>query len=229
MTGVHSAWLTKAQSHSGLVRNSKFLEIVLGKQCLVGNQVEICGAVLKTVNDPVVFLHEHLFVDLFGRQAAWRPGDAEQALCIDSDEAGSTYSARGPHAHYFWSKTCHKLSFFVSCRDTLGKTQFCGSLLAAPLLTDVRRSTVGSGTREDIVTNPDEMRYMTRFMRDIGGPDLYVAIQTQIMCGVPTRRYFIVRDFVMKWDDMVHTRHRNFFYVLVVEPEPQCVATSSVA
>ena len=31
---------------------------------LVGNQVEICGAVLETVNDPVVFLHEHLFVDL---------------------------------------------------------------------------------------------------------------------------------------------------------------------
>ena len=35
------------------------------------------------------------------------------------------------------------ISFFVSCRDTLGKTQCCGSLLAAPLLTDVRRSTVG--------------------------------------------------------------------------------------
>ena len=32
---------------------------------------------------------------MFGRQAAWRPGDAEQALCLDSDEAGSTYSARG--------------------------------------------------------------------------------------------------------------------------------------
>ena len=102
-------------------------------------------------------------------------------------------------------------------------------LLAAPLLTDVRRSTVGSGTREDFVTNPVEMRYMTRFMRDIGGPDLYVAIQTQITFGVPTRRYFIVRDFVMKWDDMVYTGHRNFFYVLVVEPEPQCVAASSVA
>ena len=26
------------------------------------------------------------------------------------------------------------------------------------------------------MTNPDEMRYMTRFMRDFGGPDLYVAI-----------------------------------------------------
>ena len=34
----------------------------------------------------MVFLHEHLFVNLFGRQAAWRPGDAEQALCLDSDE-----------------------------------------------------------------------------------------------------------------------------------------------
>ena len=30
--------------------------------------------------------------------------------------------------------------------------------LAAPLLTDTRRSAVGSGTREDIVTMPDEMR-----------------------------------------------------------------------
>ena len=32
------------------------------------------------------------FVNLFGRQAAWRPGDAEQALCLDSDEAGFTIS-----------------------------------------------------------------------------------------------------------------------------------------
>ena len=30
VTGVQSAWLTKAQSHNGLVRSSKFLEIVLG-------------------------------------------------------------------------------------------------------------------------------------------------------------------------------------------------------
>ena len=56
-----------------------------------------------------------------------------------------------------------------------------------------------------------------------------MAIQTQITLGIPTWRYFIVRDFVMKWDDMVYTGHRNFFYVLVVEPEPQCVAASSVA
>ena len=34
----------------------------------------------------MVFLHEHLFVNLFGRQAAWRPGDAEQALCLVSHE-----------------------------------------------------------------------------------------------------------------------------------------------
>ena len=28
-----------------------------------------------------------------------------------------------------------------------------------------------------------------------------------------------MRDFVMKWDDMEYTGHRNFFYVLVVVPE----------
>ena len=48
---------------------------------------------------------------------------------------------------------------------------------------------------------------------------LSVAIQTQVTLGVPTRRYSIVCDFVMKWDDMEYTGHRKFFYVLVVVPE----------
>ena len=60
---------------------------------------------------------------------------------------------------------------------------------------------------------------MVHDARDIGGPDLYVAIQTQVTLGDPTRRYSIVRDFVMKWDDMEYTGHRKFFYVLVVVPE----------
>ena len=46
-----------------------------------------------------------------------------------------------------------------------------------------------------------------------------MVIQTQVTLGVPTRRYSIVRDFVMKWDDMEYTGHRIFFYVFVVVPE----------
>ena len=35
------------------------------------------------------------------------------------------------------------------CCGKLVMTRFCGSLLAAPVLTDTRRSTVGPGTHED--------------------------------------------------------------------------------
>ena len=41
---------------------------------------------------------------------------------------------------------------FSHCHDTHVKTHCCGSILAAPLFDRLRRSTVGSGTREDVKT-----------------------------------------------------------------------------
>ena len=73
--------------------------------------------------------------------------------------------------------------------------------LAAPLLTDVRRSTVGSGTREDIAARttsyefwvvPEEhpivlTRYMLQFMLEtFNGPGMYVAIQAAPCTPRPT-------------------------------------------
>ena len=46
-------------------------------------------------------------------------------------------------------------------------------ILSAPLLTDECRSTVGSGTREDFVTLPDENTQFVLVM--FNGPDMYVA------------------------------------------------------
>ena len=91
----------------------------------------------------MVFLHEHLFVDLFGRNAAWRPGDAEQTLCFDSDEAGSTYSARGPHAHISGARHVTNSISLFRVVTRLARHNVVAPLLAAPLLTDFRRSTVG--------------------------------------------------------------------------------------
>ena len=50
------------------------------------------------------------------------------------------------------------LFHLVLCLSRLSRHSVVAPTLAAPLLIDIRRSTVGSGTREDIVTKPDEMR-----------------------------------------------------------------------
>ena len=55
-----------------------------------------------------------------------------------------------------------QMSFlFILCLFCLSRHSVVVPSLAAPLLTDIRRSTVGPGTREDIVTKPDEMRSST--------------------------------------------------------------------
>ena len=70
----------------------------------------------------------------------------------------------------------------VLCLSRLSRHNVVAPTLAAPLLVDTLRSTVKPGTREDIVTKPDEMRvdvgfcftaksvifrkYMTHFLFD---------------------------------------------------------------
>ena len=49
----------------------------------------------------------------------------------------------------------------VLCLSRLSRHSVVAPTLAAPLLIDIRRSTVVPGTREDIVTKPDEMRSWT--------------------------------------------------------------------
>ena len=66
------------------------------------------------------------------------------------------------------SRTTHQDKMCRSSQDTsflrfsvmthMSRHIVVAPILAAPLLTDTRRSAVGSGTREDIVTMPDEMR-----------------------------------------------------------------------
>ena len=50
---------------------------------------------------------------------------------------------------------------FVLCLFCLSRHNVVAPSLAAPLLFDIRRATMGPGTREDIVTKPDEMRSWT--------------------------------------------------------------------
>ena len=83
----------------------------------------------------------------------------------DFGVAESTFDARGPLTLYCLNKTCREhtfLSFSVVTRSA--RHDVVAPFPAAPLLSDVRRSTVGSGTSEDIVAVAGKLRYMTRFM-----------------------------------------------------------------
>ena len=135
----------------------------------------------------MVFLHEHPSVKLFGsdfaafgRQAAWRSGDAKQALCLNlaklslrmtliatilvtwstrSCALRSTYDVRGPLSfacrHY---KTCCMQTFLFPVVARSSRHVVVAPILAAPLLTDTRRSTVGPGTHEDIMSGRVQRR-----------------------------------------------------------------------
>ena len=90
-------------------------------------------------------------------------------------------NARGPLilAHR-QSKTCCKHPFVsISVVTRLSRHNVVAPTLAAPLMTDTRRSTVGSGTREDIVTESDEFMTHCTFSA-FSVPDMYVAIQTPV-------------------------------------------------
>ena len=63
---------------------------------------------------------------------------------------------------------------------------------------------------------PVELWYLTCFMSvTFSGPDMYTAILTQILFGVPTRKYPIAHDLVIDWDDVECTGHRNLFMLEV--------------
>ena len=65
--------------------------------------------------------------------------------------------------------TCHELTFTsFSVVSRLSRHIVVAPIPVAPLLTDIRRSAVGSGTREDIVAMPDELRVHDAFhVRDL--------------------------------------------------------------
>ena len=63
---------------------------------------------------------------------------------------------------------------------------------------------------------PVVLWYLTCFMSvAISEPDMYTAILTQILFGVPTK-YPIAHDLVIGWDDVESTGHRNFFVLEVL-------------
>ena len=97
----------------------------------------------------------------FGRQAAWRPG-AYWRSWVYVQCSRTTYplsSVQDKLQHTF-------TSFSVVAR--LARHNVVASIPAAPLVTDTRRSAVGSGTREDVMTMPNEMRVHDAFsVRDL--------------------------------------------------------------
>ena len=162
---MQSAWLTKAQSHSGLVRSSKFLEIVLGKQFLVGNQVETCGAVLNKPSTiqwcsyTSIRLSICSVVELLGGRVMQ---NKRFVLILTKLGLRIALEDRTPIISGARHVTNSLSLFRVVTR--LSSHSFVAPFPAAPLLIGSCRSTVGSGTREDIVTVPGKLRYMTRFM-----------------------------------------------------------------
>ena len=84
-----------------------------------------------------------------------KTNDGDQNLRTKSSgEALSTYEARGPLTLACrQSKTCRNRPFVsVSVVTRLSRHNVVAPTPAAPLLTDTFRSTVGSGTHEDTVT-----------------------------------------------------------------------------
>ena len=90
-----------------------------------------------------------------------------------SQRAVSTHDARGP-----LTLACPQNK---TCRRRL-RHNVVAPTLAAPLLTDTRRSTVGSGTRENMVTEPEKKgRRPTSSV-----PDTYVVIQAGLFARFET-------------------------------------------
>ena len=176
MTGVQSAWLTKAQSHSGLVRSSKFLEIVGGQS----SRNLWCGSEkpssIQWCSYTSICLSICSIVKLLGDRVMQ---NKRFVLILTKLGLRIALEDRTPIISGARHVTNSISSFRVVTR--LARHNVVAPLLAAPLLTDFRRSTVGQ-----------------------------VRVRT---CA-----------------DQVHRAgHLYFFYVLVVEPVPQCVAASSVA
>ena len=146
MTGVQSAWLTKAQSHSGLVRSSKFLQIVLGTQFLVGQSSRNlwCGSekpsTIQWCSYTSICLSICSVVKLLGDRVM-----QNKRFVLILTKLGLRIALEDRTPIISGARTCHELKFFVSCRDTLGKTQCCGSPPCGPTVD--RLSSVNSGAR----------------------------------------------------------------------------------
>ena len=100
-------------------------------------------------------------------------------------QAGSTFDERKEtdnledHSLLLREQDMSQTLNFVLCHDTVSRHNVVAPFPAAPLLTGPRRLTVGSGTREDVVTMLDEMRVLDAFHLD-----MYVAIP-EFMVVVP--------------------------------------------